>query len=120
MPHVMTAANARPCPWNKRASARRVPHPPGARLRRAVSLTFRRPRKSRLRYVLAVAVVAVALASNEAAARDIWIFATPNNAAFCGQGPEIPKSPKEESIHCYRPKDGLDVRLARTGLPRAT
>jgi hypothetical protein len=74
--------------------------------------------KPRLRCVFATALVVVGLAPSEAAAADtIWTFSTPSNAAYCGSN--LPRSRSEEAIHCYRPSDGLDLWIGRTGRPKA-
>jgi hypothetical protein len=65
-----------------------------------------------------VAVVAVMLAPDEATAIAIY-FGTPNNAAYCGMGPDSPHKRSQEYIHCYTPNDGFDVWMGRTGRPRA-
>jgi hypothetical protein len=72
----------------------------------------------RVTYALAIAACAVALTPSEAAApKTLWIFSTPNTAAYCGKD-EPTLVPGEESIHCYRRSDGLDARIGRTGRPR--
>ena len=73
----------------------------------------------RLAQILAVAFVAAALAPGEAAAIAVY-FCTPNNAAYCGMGPDSPHVRSQEYIHCYTPNDGFDVWMSRTGRPTAS
>ena len=63
-------------------------------------------------------VLAVALTPDQAAAIAIY-FGTPNNAAYCGMGPDSPHRRSQEYIHCFTPNDGFDVYMKRTGRPSA-
>lgn len=68
----------------------------------------------RLTLAFAAVVIAAALAPGEAAAIAIY-FGTPNNAVYCGMGPDSPHRYSQEYIHCYTPNDGFDVWVGRTG-----
>jgi len=76
---------------------------------------------SRRRVLHAVATCAASLAGMAAlpvSADAIAIyFGTPNNAAYCGMGPDSPHRYSQEYIHCFTPDDGFSVSMERYDRP---
>lgn len=74
---------------------------------------------SRLTGFIAVTLVAAVLVPAQAFAIAIY-FGTPNNAVYCGMGPDSPHKRSQEYIHCFTPNDGFDVWMSRSGRPTAS
>jgi hypothetical protein len=65
---------------------------------------------------LLFAALAATMAFSSVPAQAIAIyFGTPNNAVYCGMGPDSPHRYVDEYVHCFTPDDGFSVSMTRYG-----
>jgi hypothetical protein len=70
-----------------------------------------------LALLTSIGVATMGVTAHPAAAVAIY-FGTPDDAAYCGMGPDSPHQSSQEYIHCFTPDDGFSVSMGKLSRPQ--